>query len=146
MSAGIRRHAVHVVGPMVLAALLVALLPLAGCVRRTVTINTEPQGAVVWLNDEEIGRSPATVDFLWYGDYSIVARMEGYETLDTHEKLTAPWYQWPGVDFFTESVYPGWIHDERAISLALTPAMERDRDQLLQDAAAFRERTLFSED
>jgi len=33
---------------------------LTGCVERKLTINTEPQGALVVLNDEEIGQSPVT--------------------------------------------------------------------------------------
>ncbi|MEZ6082644.1 MAG: hypothetical protein R3E58_01500 [Phycisphaerae bacterium] len=38
----------------ILACGIVALIN-TGCVRRTLTINTEPQGALIWLNDEEIG-------------------------------------------------------------------------------------------
>ncbi|MCP4263659.1 MAG: PEGA domain-containing protein, partial [Planctomycetes bacterium] len=55
-----------------LALLVISLsvsLLLSGCVERKLTINTEPQGALVILNDEEIGTSPVTVSFEWYGDY-----------------------------------------------------------------------------
>src|SRR3990172_12037515 len=46
-----------------------AMILLAGCVERRLTINTDPQGAKVVLNDQEIGTSPVTVPFHWYGDY-----------------------------------------------------------------------------
>jgi hypothetical protein len=48
-----------------------------GCVRRRVTITTAPEGASVILNDEEIGTSPVTVDFIWYGDYDVIVRRPG---------------------------------------------------------------------
>ena len=63
---------------------------LAGCVERKLTINTNPSGALVLLNDEEIGVSPATVSFNWYGDYNVTIRKHGYETLQTHRKLASP--------------------------------------------------------
>jgi len=63
-----------------MAVCLIASLFLGGCVERRLTINTEPQGALVILNDEEIGESPVTVNFNWYGDYWVRIRKEGYET------------------------------------------------------------------
>ena len=79
-------------------------------------------------------------------DYEVIARMDGYETLQSHHLLKSPWYQWPGLDLFSESLYPGWIHDEREVEFALVPEAERDQQELLEDAREFRERTLFSED
>jgi hypothetical protein len=64
---------------------------LTGCVERKLTINTEPQGALVILNDEEIGTSPVTVSFEWYGDYWVRISKEGYESLNTHRPLKGPW-------------------------------------------------------
>ena len=68
----------------------IAILSLTGCVERQLTINTEPQGALVFLNDEEIGESPVTVSFEWYGDYNVRISKEGFETLNTHQRLKAP--------------------------------------------------------
>ncbi len=42
-----------------------------GCVERTVTITSEPDNALVYLNDEEIGRTPVTVSFTFYGVYDV---------------------------------------------------------------------------
>jgi len=127
-------------------ALAVFALATPGCVRRTLTINTVPQGATVWLNDEEVGKTPVSVDFLWYGDYGVTARLPGYETLHTHQNIRGPWYQLPFFDFFSEALWPGWIHDQRSMNFALAPAAEPDRAQLLQAAEAFRERTLTSDE
>jgi hypothetical protein len=116
-----------------------------GCVRRTLTINTEPQGALIFLNDEEVGRSPVSTDFLWYGDYDVIARLEGYETLATHHFIKAPWYQKPGIDFFSEILYPGKIHDQRSADFTLEPEVTPDRNELLERASEFKERSLFDE-
>ena len=116
-----------------------------GCVRRTVTINTAPQGARIILNDEEIGTSPVKVDFLWYGDYDVILRKEGYETLKTHQKLAPPWYQVPPFDFFAEILTPVTLHDQQQMSFVLEPAQPVDKAELIQKAGEVRERALFSD-
>ncbi len=87
------------------AAFLLCLsaLPI-GCVRRTMTVRTEPEGARVLLNDEFVGTSPLTVDFTWYGDYDVTCRKDGYETLHTHHRIKPPWYQVPPFDFSVPGV------------------------------------------
>jgi hypothetical protein len=129
-----------------LGIVVLAISTPAGCVRRTLTINTVPQGATVWLNDEEIGKTPVSVDFLWYGDYDVIARLDDHETLRTHQNITEPWYQLPFIDFFSEVLWPGWVHDQRSMNFALVPAETPDRDELLRAAEAFRDRTLASDD
>lgn len=119
---------------------------LTGCVRRTVTINTDPQGATVHLNDQLVGTSPVSVDFTWYGDYDVVLRQEGYQTLSTNHRLDAPWYQLPGVDFVSEILVPWTIHDQQEMAFVLEPAEPVDADTVLNKAIEFRERTLFAED
>lgn len=50
---------------------LAALFVLAGCIERTITVTSKPAGALVYLNDEEIGRTPVTVPFTFYGVYDV---------------------------------------------------------------------------
>ena len=113
-----------------------------GCVRRTVTITTEPSNALVLLNDQEVGRSAVSTDFLWYGDYDVVIRKEGYKTLATNWKIDPPWYQYIPLDFFAEVLWPGWIHDQRSRHFALEPAETPTADELLERASEVRERAL----
>ena len=94
---------------VVCAASAVAML--SGCVRRTLKITTEPPNALVFLNDEEIGRSEVSRDFTFYGDYSVIIRKKGFKTLKTHWDIKAPWYQWIPIDFFAEVLWPWHIHD-----------------------------------
>lgn len=114
----------------------------AGCVRRTLTINTDPQGAVVWLNGEEVGKTPVTTDFLWYGDYEVIARKPGYQTLISHYLINEPVYELPGIDLLSEVFYPGHIVDARTTTLALSPEALPSSDTLLANAAELRERAL----
>lgn len=116
--------------------LLAALMP--GCVRRTLTITTEPSQALVYLNDQEIGRSEVTVDFTWYGDYDVIIRKEGYKTLTTNHRLKAPWYQVIPLDFFAEVLWPGQIVDARSAHFVLEPAEEPQPEELVDRAKAMR--------
>lgn len=115
------------------ACLIVALL-FCGCVERKLTINTEPEGALVVLNDEEIGESPVTVNFKWYGDYYIRLSKEECETLNTHRKLKGPWYDHFPWDFFAQIVNPNRIVDWYEWSFELEPKQQLNPQELIQNA------------
>ena len=101
---------------------------------RKLTINTDPQGAVVVLNDEEIGTSPVTVSFEWYGDYNVRLSKEGYETVKTHHELKPPWYDYFPFDFFAEIINPNRTVDSYEWTFTLPPQKEPNREELIRDA------------
>ena len=111
-----------------------------GCVERKLTINTEPQQALVVLNDEEIGISPVTVSFNWYGDYQIRITKAGYETLKTHRELEAPLHDKFPFDFFAQVLSPKKIVDEYEWTFELEPLQQPDREDLIQAADNFTRR------
>jgi hypothetical protein len=113
--------------------LTVSLL-ITGCVERKLTINTKPQGALVLLNDEEIGTSPVTVSFEWYGDYWVRISKEGYETLNTHRPLKGPWYDGFPFDFFAQIVSPKRIVDSYEWTFELEPKKQISREELIKNA------------
>jgi hypothetical protein len=117
-----------------LAVGLIVGLSLAGCVERKLTINTQPQGARVILNDEDIGSSPVTVSFEWYGDYDVRISKEGFQTLKTHRKLKPPWYDYFPFDFFAQIVNPNRTVDSYEWSFTLAPQTQPDREELIQNA------------
>ena len=118
----------------VILVVLIALTTLAGCVERQLTIHTKPEGAVVALNDEEIGESPVTVNFNWYGDYCVRISKEGYETLNTHRDLKGPWYDHFLFDFFAQIVNPNRIVDSYEWTFEISPKQQIGRDELIQNA------------
>lgn len=98
----------------------IGLLLGGGCVERTLTISSTPPGALVTLNDMEIGRTPLNKRFIWYGTFDVQVRKEGYQTLTTTTPVIAPWWQWLGFDLIAELV-PLPLQDEHKISYTLQP-------------------------
>ena len=113
-----------------LFVLCVAIVIFAGCVERRLTINTQPQGALVVLNDEEIGTSPVTVPFNWYGDYDVRISKEGFATLKTHRELKAPWYDAFPFDFFA-MLNPKRTVDSYEWTFDLAPLQQPTREELI---------------
>lgn len=118
----------------VLLAVCLASTFLTGCVERQLTVNTSPSGAVVTLNDEEIGISPVTVSFQWYGDYDVRISKEGYETLKTHRLLKGPWYDKFPFDFFAQVLNPKKIVDTYEWTFQLNDKKTPNREELIEKA------------
>ena len=125
-----------------LPAVFVLGVGATGCVRRTLTITTTPPQALVYLNDEEVGRSKVSTDFLWYGDYDVVLRNEGCKTLHTHLQLDPPWYQITPLDFFFEVLWPGRIEDHRYAHFDLSPWESPTHEELIGRAEETRRAAL----
>jgi hypothetical protein len=117
---------------------IISGLFLAGCVERELTIKTLPTGAMVTLNDEEIGAAPVTTSFLWYGDYRVRVSKQGYETLITHRSMDRPLHDKFPFDFFAESLWPGRIHDTYTWTFELKPYVPPSRDELINAAVALK--------
>lgn len=128
---------------MLCAFLIASVLAASGCVRRTMTIDSQPDGAIVWLNDREVGRTPLDVDFLFYGDYDVRLVKEGYEPKLMSGVVRAPLWDTIPLDFFAE-VVPINLHSRRELSYELDQR-EDDPDELKQRALEFRARILTDE-
>ncbi len=123
----------HATLALIVCVFMVSLL-LSGCVERQLTINTKPEGALVMLNDEEIGTSPVTVSFNWYGDYRVRISKPDFETLNTHRKLKGPWYDNFPFDFFAQIVNPKRIVDSYEWTFELSPKQQVSREELVLKA------------
>ena len=100
---------------------LVALCVLvSGCVRRQLTIRSEPPGATIMVNDEVVGATPYSYDFLWYGWHRISLTKDGFERLDDRVNLTAPPSLWIPFDLAME-LLPVTFRDDRQFSYQLAP-------------------------
>lgn len=120
-----------------LALLMVGVLS-QGCVRRTITITSDPPGALVWLNDREIGRTPVDVDFEYYGTYDVQLRQPGYEPLMTSGNAAAPWWETVGLDLVAE-LAPLNLHSRVQWHYALEP-QHMDAEALTERARQLRSR------
>ena len=117
-----------------LLSLFIAFFFVSGCVERRLTINTEPSGALVTLNDEDIGTSPVTIRFEWYGDYNVRLSKDGYETLKTHRDLKGPWYDKFPFDFFAQLINSKRIVDSYEWTFNLARKIEPDREEMIDRA------------
>jgi hypothetical protein len=119
---------------------LAAGLICVGCakVQRTMSIDTDPEGALVFMNDQEIGRTPVTRDFIWYGWYDVTIRKDGYKTLTTRARVIAPAWQWPPFDLAAE-FSPARLKDKHNLSFRLEPEGEQPTtDEMLGRAEQLR--------
>lgn len=129
--------------PNLLRAACVALacLGVLGCVERRMVIRSNPPGALVYVDDYEIGTTPTAVDFTYYGTRRIRLVKDGYETLTVMQPVPTPWYDLPGLDFFSENLVPGQLRDHRTFDYQLTPQAVRPTEQLLEQAEGLRAQT-----
>jgi hypothetical protein len=93
-----------------------------GCVQRRMTIRSNPPGALVYVDDYQLGQTPVSTDFIYYGTRKIRLVKDGYETLTVRQPFPLPWYQVFPLDFVTENLWPFEIRDERVVDLAMVPA------------------------
>jgi hypothetical protein len=113
-------------GPLVtIAVLLLPLTVITGCARQSLTITSDPPGALVTLNDEEFGRTPVTRPFTWYGTYDVQVRKDGYQSLDTRGVLIAPWWNWVPLDLIALALP---LHDHQRLHYKLEPAATQPAD------------------
>jgi hypothetical protein len=110
------------------AALFLPLL-FTGCVQRQMTVVSEPSGALVYMNDREIGRTPFTRNFQWYGTYDVVLRKDGYQTQKTSADVFPPFWQFPPLDAVTDFLP---LKDAHTIKLTLRPEQPVDPVALMQ--------------
>ena len=103
--------------------LVPSVLLLAGCVRQTLVVRSNPPGARVFVNGALAGQTPVTTNFMWYANYDIHVEREGYLPVDERQAVRAPWYMWIPVDLFSEAL-PLRIADERAFSYDLIAAAD----------------------
>lgn len=107
--------------------LAAALLGAGGCVERVLKVESDPPGALVYLNDQEVGRTPVEKEFLWYGTYDLQLRKEGYKTLSARPRVWAPWWQIIPLDLLTE-LLPFPLVDRAELSYTMKPLEEEPED------------------
>ncbi len=126
---------------LALAVLLAAALP--ACVERTLSIETVPEKADVFLDGQLLGQSPVTVPFTHYGTREIVVRKAGYRTERHLETMIPPHFQDPPYDLYYEILTRDRYVDHRPYRYVLAPQDESDTsravvEKTMEDAKAVR--------
>ena len=126
------------------ALLLLVLCALAavGCVRRRLFINSNPLGALVYVDNEQIGTTPCAVDFTYYGTREIRLVKPGFETLKVNQPIPPPWYEYPPLDFVSDNLLPYEIRDNRSVSFNMMPEIIIPPQELIDRGNQLRQETL----
>lgn len=109
-----------------------------GCVRRRMEVRTNPPGATVSVDNQVIGTTPAASPFIHYGTREFRIEKDGYRTEVIRRNIRPPWYQWPGVDFVAETLWPGELRDNRIVDVQMVPDAMESSDDVLQRAESLR--------
>lgn len=102
------------------------------------TIRSNPPGAVVFVDDQEIGPTPVSSDFTYYGTRKIQLIKDGYETLTVKQTSPPPWYEIPPLDFVSENLWPFELRNEHLVNFQLQPQQILPTDRLLERAEGLR--------
>lgn len=121
------------------AAMLVCVGSMVGCLERTITVTSEPPGAIVTLNDVEIGRTPVTTEFTYFGVYDVRVRKDGYEPLVTSRETTTPIWEYPGIDLLAIAV-PWRVKTSIEWGFSLEPEVEPGSVEALEAEVELLER------
>ena len=120
------------------AALVLVCLSSTGCVRRRMTIRSYPPGAQVFVDNREIGTTPCSTSYVYYGKRNIMVVKDGYKTETFVHQFTVPWYEYVPLDFINENLNPREIRDESTIDVNLTPQENVPPEKLLERANGMR--------
>ncbi|MCA9207676.1 MAG: PEGA domain-containing protein [Planctomycetales bacterium] len=104
-----------------LALLVLLCLFSPGCVRRRMTIRSNPPGALVTVDNREVGVTPVSVPYTYYGTREIRLELDGHQTVVEKHTFYPPWYEYPGLDFISENIVPWELRDERILNFDLAP-------------------------
>jgi hypothetical protein len=123
-------------GLLAVALALVCLSP--GCVYRRLMVRSDPPGARVIVDGEEVGYTPVGVPFTYYGTRQITLVKPGFETHTELVKVPAPWYEWFPLDFVSDNLLPFQVTDRHDYSRQLRPQAVMPAEQLYDRAESLR--------
>ena len=93
---------------------------------------------MVSVNGKLEGPTPLDQYYTWYGKYHLTIVKDGYETLQVDQRIRAPWYEIPPLDFFVENVWPFKVRDMREFHYVLQPVQGVRPEDVLNRGAALR--------
>lgn len=121
---------------------------LCGCgqTERTITVTSDPPGAMVQANGVYKGRTPVTFEFIWYGDYDFELQLEGHETLRDNRHVRAAVHEWPVIDLFKEVFIPATFRDDKSFHFTLMPLPVVADGEMIERGDAMKDETLHRAD
>jgi len=131
--------------------LTLGLIPviLCGCVERELFLKTDPPGALVCIDGKNVGQTPVSIPFYYYGHRKIEFRLKNYKAEQVLLELDPPWYQVFPLDFMFDLLWPATLNDVHSYEFELVqwkPENLDDQKAILDRAQLMRKKQLFSAD
>jgi len=134
-----RSHANHRNIAIIAAAVLGALL--SGCMHRRMTIHSNPAGARVLVDGRDIGLTPVSMDYTYYGTRQITLIKDGYETRTIMQPMQKPWYQYFPLEFISDNFLPFKVTNRHFFEYDLQRTPHVPQGELLDRANSLRSET-----
>ena len=107
-----------------------------GCVRREIVVTSEPPGASVTINGEDVGTTPTEpLRFTHYGTWRVELRLAGHKNIIDQARIGPPLFERMGPDLLA-GIVPWTIRDRRTLHYVLEKAKKPSRDEILGRARA----------
>jgi len=120
--------------------LAVVLAAGTGCIKRTISVRSDPPGALVYLDGLEVGKTPLNgVRFHFYGTREFALYKNGYLVERRTVEIDTPWHSYFPLDIFTELLTPWRIDDHRDFYFAMKRTEHPERETVLRHAHETRE-------
>jgi hypothetical protein len=93
---------------------------------------------MVYVDHQSVGTTPVSTSFVYYGTRQFEIIKDGYRTEKFMRRFNPPWYQWPVLDFVSESLWPFEKRDERIIDVELSPDVSVPTENLIRSGEELR--------
>ncbi|NNJ25531.1 PEGA domain-containing protein [Alienimonas chondri] len=129
-------------GRLPLIAVAILLLG-TGCqsTHRRLTIDSQPRGALVEVDGEQIGYTPASISYDYYATRRITLIKDGFEQESFLLPVEAPWWQLPPQEFIADNFLPRQVEDRRLVMRTLKPKVIAPTEDVLIRADQLRGRS-----
>ena len=122
--------------PRILMMLILCLfwVSLSGCVQRRLIVRSQPEGAFVTIDRQQIGRTPLSVPYTYSGTREVQLEKDGFKTIKVQQRIDPTWYEKFPVSFITENFWPRELRDERLLEFQMEPKTQVQENLLLERA------------
>ncbi len=120
--------------PLLLLITVLITLGFTGCVQRRLIVRSQPEGALVTIDNQSVGRTPVPVPYTYAGTREIQLEKDGFKTIKVRERIRPKWYDTFPLSFFSNNLALREIRDERVLDFQMEPRTQVQENQLLDRA------------
>ena len=107
--------------PFRIISCLAAGALLSGCLSKTMTVSSTPPGAILSINDVEMGPTPITTDWHGGGSYRFSLKLKDHSPLAETVKIKYRWYSAPIIDMGPDFMTTRQVKDHKELHFEMPP-------------------------